>query len=129
MAHITILDDECDLVEACQMILESNGHRVEPLSASKRALAVLRRVRPDLLLLDLVMPEVDGGEVVAALRRDDELRGTPILIMSALIDGAQQAAEMGADGFLPKPFSADQLLSALSPFLARLGDPPLRAQL
>ena len=127
MAHIVVLDDEHDLVEACQMILESSGHRVEPLSVSKRALPVLRRVRPDLLLLDLVMPDVDGGEVLAALRGDEELCGTPVLMMSALIGGAHRAEEIGADAFLAKPFSADQLLAALSSVLDRNGQTPLRA--
>jgi two-component system phosphate regulon response regulator PhoB len=128
MAHIVILDDEPDLVEACQMILEASGHRVEPLSVSKGALPVLRRVRPDLLLVDLIMPDVDGGEVVAALRLDEEVRGTPVLMMSAMIDGAHRAEELGADAYLAKPFSADQLLAALSLVLARIGEPPLRAR-
>jgi CheY-like chemotaxis protein len=118
MALILILDDEPDLVEACQLILESAGHRVEGLSSSGKALALMRRLRPELLLMDWVMPELDGGEILELLRRDEELGQTPVLVMSALVDGAQRAVKAGADGFLGKPFTAGELLAASAAVLA-----------
>ena len=119
MAHIVVVDDEPDLVEACRMILELAGHRVDAILSGEGALALARRVRPDLVLIDWVMSGVeDGGQVLAALRRDEDLRRIPVVVMSALVDGAYRAAQSGADGFLAKPFGAEELVAAVSPLLA-----------
>jgi DNA-binding response OmpR family regulator len=117
MARILIIDDEVDLVEACTMALQIAGHAVGAVTDARQALDAARRQHPDLVLLDWVMPGVDGGVVLAQLRADRATARTPVLVISALPDGASRARAAGADGFLAKPFDADELCAKLTSVL------------
>jgi DNA-binding NtrC family response regulator len=107
--RILIVDDEPDMVESCARILRRAGHRCLTATDSQRALALLESERPDLLLTDLKMPEVDG---LALLRRAHELDpALPVVVITAFatIESAVAAIKEGAFDYLPKTFSADQL--------------------
>jgi two-component system response regulator HydG len=107
--RILIVDDEPDMVDNCARILRRAGHRCLTATDPKRALALLESERPDLLLTDLKMPEVDG---LALLRRAHELDpALPVIVVTAFatIESAVAAVKEGAFDYLPKTFSLDQL--------------------
>ena len=107
--RILIVDDEPDMVENCARILRRSGHRCLTATDPRRALALLESERPDLVLTDLKMPEVDG---LAVLRRAHELDPTlPVIVITAFatIESAVAAVKEGAFDYLPKTFSLDQL--------------------
>ena len=108
MAKILILNDEPDLLEVSAMVLEDMGHCVKTISTGNGILETARRFDPDLVLIDWVMPGLQGDQVFRNLRSGLEKK-MPILLMSALADGAEKARTIGTDGFLPKPFDARQL--------------------
>jgi DNA-binding NtrC family response regulator len=107
--RILIVDDEPDMVENCARILRRSGHRCLTATDPRRALALLESERPDLVLTDLKMPEVDG---LAVLRRAHELDPTlPVIVITAFatIESAVAAVKEGAFDYLPKTFSLDEL--------------------
>jgi CheY-like chemotaxis protein len=115
MARVLLIDDEPDLVEMCELILESAGHSIVPHHGQRHALELCRSAesRPDVVLLDLVMPGMTGDEIFARLRRQPQTKDIPVVIMSALPDADRQAEELAADGFLGKPFGPDALTGAV----------------
>jgi DNA-binding response OmpR family regulator len=119
VARILIVDDEADLVEVCTMALEAQGHSVSGITEPQLAVESAKREQPELVVLDWVMPGCDGGAVLAKLHADRVTARTPVVVMSALPDGAARARAAGADAFLPKPFDADQLAHAVATILKR----------
>jgi len=108
-ARILIVDDEPDMVDNCARILRRAGHRCLTATDPHRALALLESERPDLLLTDLKMPEIDG---LALLRRAHELDpALPVVVITAFatIESAVATVKEGAFDYLPKTFSLDQL--------------------
>jgi len=107
--RILIVDDEPDMVDNCARLLRRSGHRCLTATDPRRALALLESERPDLVLTDLKMPEVDG---LAVLRRAHELDPTlPVIVITAFatIESAVAAVKEGAFDYLPKTFSVDEL--------------------
>jgi signal transduction histidine kinase len=110
---ILVADDNVDMRNYVQRILRGGGFRVEAVTDGKKALAAARRLKPDLVLSDVMMPELDGFELLTAFRKDPELRDTPVLLLSARA-GEEAKVEgllAGADDYLIKPFSARELLA------------------
>jgi CheY-like chemotaxis protein len=118
VARILIVDDESDLVDASTMALEAEGHAVHAVTGGELALDSARQAHPELVLLDWVMPGCDGGAVLAQLRGDGTTACIPVLVMSALPDGAARARAAGANAFLRKPFDAEELAQAVATTLA-----------
>jgi len=116
MARILLINDEPDLLEMCGLVLEGAGHEAVSAFGDSHALqlAHAENERPDVVLLDLVMPRVSGEEVFRRVRRSPDTARIPIVIMSALPDGEEITEEIGADAFLEKPFDPDALLAAVS---------------
>jgi CheY-like chemotaxis protein len=114
VANIAVVNDDQDLLEICQMVLESAGHHVETMTSGRRALERLRGQPVDLVLLDVVMPDLDGAAVLALIRADPLTHGIPVVLMSALVGASEIAHEERADAFLPKPFDADTLLATVA---------------
>ncbi|HEX6209993.1 MAG TPA: sigma-54 dependent transcriptional regulator [Methylomirabilota bacterium] len=111
--HILIVDDEPDMVDNCARILRRAGHHCSTTTDPHRALALLDSARPDLLVTDLKMPEVDG---LTLLRRAHELDpALPVIVITAFatIESAVAAVRGGAFDYLPKTFSVDQLTIAV----------------
>lgn len=120
MAEQTILvaDDESNIRNLARMYLEKDGYRVRTAVDGAAALAQIEREPPDLLVLDLMMPEVDGWEVCRRLRAEGDL---PILMLTARDDDIDKIVglEMGADDYLTKPFNPRELVARVRAILRR----------
>lgn len=109
MARILIIDDDADIREAVSEVLAFEGHEVWSAAEGEEGLVRCRQVRPDLVLLDLMMPGMNGWDFLKSLRRDEALGRTPVLVMSAL----GRVPELPVSGFLPKPFGLDALVAVV----------------
>jgi two-component system cell cycle response regulator len=105
-ASILVVDDDPINRMLLSRDLERQGHRVASAEDGRRALAALRAEPFDLVLLDVLMPELDGYETLAQIERDEKLRHVPVIMVSALedIESVVRCIEMGAVDYLPKPF-------------------------
>ena len=110
---VLVVDDDPDILDAICDILEGEGYRVSRARHGLEALEKVVEERPTLILLDLMMPVMDGMAFAHALRERNLADGVPIIVISA--DGnPQKAAAVGARGFLPKPFDIQALLDHVS---------------
>ena len=109
-ARVLVVDDEPAIVRAVQTNLSRHGFEVETVATGQQALDASVRIHPDLVLLDLGLPDMDGLDVIRAIR---QRAGTPIVVLSAR--GAEQskvaALDLGADDYLTKPFGVNELLA------------------
>lgn len=121
MANILIANDNRDLLDCCQSILEGAGHVVEVVSDGNEAIRLASRWHPDLILIDWVMPNVDGPTAIGFLRADPVTTMLPILLMSGSDDAEAVAGAVRADGFLRKPFAAAELVSRVDQLLRSVG--------
>jgi CheY-like chemotaxis protein len=111
---ILVVDDEFDIVDALSSLLEYEGFRVHCAADGAEGLTQLERHQPDLLIVDLMMPNVDGLQVIRTVREHPELRGTPIILISALRPPAHaDERSRGWSAYLRKPFSIEELLAAI----------------
>ena len=109
--HVLIADDEANIVISLEFLMKREGHRVTVARDGEAALAAIRAERPDLVLLDVMMPGKSGFEVCQAVRADESLAGVKILMLSAKgrdTDLAKGQA-LGADAYMTKPFSTKEL--------------------
>jgi CheY-like chemotaxis protein len=118
MARILVVNDESDLVRICEVVLEDAGYEVDAFTDGRNALELAQRTRPDLVILDWIMKQPTGEEVLRQLRTDPATARIPVLMVSAIHDGDIKARTYGAEGFLKKPFTAEALLSAVQKVLA-----------
>jgi CheY-like chemotaxis protein len=120
---ILIVEDEQDLAELAAMLLEAEGHEVRTAANGAEALELVEQQMPALILLDLKMPVMDGGQFVRALRaRYDDV--PPIVVVSAVDDVRKRAQEIGADGWLSKPYVPNDLVRLASPYAPAALAPP-----
>jgi DNA-binding response OmpR family regulator len=115
---ILIVEDEPSLQETLVYNLEKQGYTVEAAGDGRAALEAARRLKPDLIVLDIMLPELDGFEVCKILRRE---MSTPILMLTARDDEIDRVVglEVGADDYLTKPFSMRELLARVKAQLRR----------
>jgi two-component system phosphate regulon response regulator PhoB len=124
-ARILVVDDEPDLLELVRLTLDQAGHQVETAASGREALDALRRHRPDLLILDLMLPDVSGTEVCRRLRADSELATLPVIMLTAKADEVDRVVgfEIGADDYVTKPFSPRELVLRVGAVLRRSRTP------
>jgi DNA-binding response OmpR family regulator len=103
MATILIIEDDEDLQKMLQTVLERRGHEVIGSPNGVDALYQVSYYRPDLIILDLMMPWASGDAVLGFVRSTDELKRTRVLVVSAHPEGEKLAGQLEADGFLAKP--------------------------
>jgi CheY-like chemotaxis protein len=114
MRTILIVDDEYGISEIIGDLLSSHGFNVMMAMNGKLALAAMAQTRPDVILLDVMMPVMTGPEMLHALKASDEYRDIPVVMMSAVGRRALTPAETPLiAGFLAKPFTYDELISVL----------------
>jgi two-component system, OmpR family, alkaline phosphatase synthesis response regulator PhoP len=111
MARVLVVDDEPDVLLLCRLNLEQQGHEVFEAGNGEEALRVVRERRPDLIVLDLMLPGVDGYGVLEALRSEGSTPGVKVLVLSAksLQADRDRSRQLGAEAFLTKPFLPDDL--------------------
>ena len=121
---ILVVDDESNIIELVRLYLEQAGFSVAEARDGKAALEQHARLDPDLVVLDLMMPELDGMEVTREIRRRGE---TPILMLTARGEDIDRiiGLELGADDYLPKPFNPRELVARVKAVLRRT-DPTVR---
>jgi CheY-like chemotaxis protein len=115
---VLVVDDDPDILDAVCDILEGEGYRVARARHGLEALERVEAERPSLVLLDLMMPVMDGASFANALRQRRMERPVPVVVISA--DGNPQKAQaVGAQGYLAKPFDIDALLSQVADLAGR----------
>jgi len=121
-ARILVVDDEVQLRRALRRSLEGYGYEVREAEDGKGGLAAFAAFKPDVVLLDLMLPDTSGVEVCGEIRRDHE---TPIIVLSVVGDEKTkvEALDRGADDYLTKPFGTDELLARIRAALRRQGAP------
>jgi two-component system, OmpR family, alkaline phosphatase synthesis response regulator PhoP len=121
LKKVLIVEDETDLVKLLKYNLEKEGFKVNYATDGTVALAEARRDPPDLVILDLMLPGLDGLEVCRQLRRNERFVRTPVLILSARSEEADRIVglELGADDYVTKPFSTREVIARVRALLRR----------
>lgn len=118
---ILIVDDEADLVEILKSRFESMGYAVVSACDGQDALKKVRRDKPDLIILDIMMPRMDGHHICRVLKFDAKFRDIPIIMLTAR--GQEQdkitAQQVGADAYMTKPFDSKALLAKIEELIGK----------
>ena len=125
MKHILVVDDEPRIAEIARDYLERAGYRVTVAGNGVDALAIARTRQPDLIVLDLGLPQMDGLDVTRALRRQSNV---PIIMLTARVDESDTliGLELGADDYVTKPFSPKELVARVRAVFRRVDAAPDR---
>ncbi len=118
---VLIVDDEAATRAVLRHALEVQGYRVETAENGQQALSVISRRKPDVVLLDISMPVMDGWTTMRELRSREATRSLPIIVITALVhpEDEQEALDGGADAFMTKPFLGPELELRLAEVLSR----------
>ncbi|HEV2146080.1 MAG TPA: response regulator [Longimicrobiaceae bacterium] len=121
--RVLLADDERLLHSVLQDVLEVNGFAVLHALDGRQAVQLAQEEKPDVILMDLMMPVMDGMEALEHLREDEDTRGIPVVAITADVLGRSREDMLGHgfDGYIPKPFTAGQLLGEIARHLARDG--------
>lgn len=123
MAQQTILvvDDSVETVRAVRVYLEKSGYKVLVAYDGDTALGIVRHDRPDLVVLDLMLPDRDGLDITRTLRQDAALRATPIIMLTARVEDQDKiiGLELGADDYIAKPFNPREVVARVRSVLRR----------
>jgi len=121
MAKILIVDDDVQATNLLEIILSEKGYEPVSVNDSSIAIQLARSTNPDLILLDLMMPDPDGFKVCRMLREDTRFLFTPIIIITALDDTDSKivAYGAGADSYIIKPYQVDELMSTIKSLLRK----------
>ncbi len=117
--RILVVDDEAELVKVIQIRLEFAGYEALAAYDGMEALDKARKEGPDLIMLDLMLPKIDGYKVCAMLKRDTKYNKIPIIMLTACAQESNErlGLELGADVYLVKPFESEMLLSKIRELL------------
>jgi two-component system phosphate regulon response regulator PhoB len=126
-AHVLVVDDEPDITALVAYHLARAGYRVSTAYSGSEALSAALELRPDLIVLDLMLPGISGYEVLKELRRRSQSRDVGVIVLTAKKDEADRVRglELGADDYLVKPFSPQELVLRVGAVLRRMASPPL----
>lgn len=113
---VVCIEDEPTMIDLVKTILNLKGFEVIGAMGGREGLETVRRVKPDLVLLDLMMPDMDGEQVYRHMKADDDLKDIPVIILTADVQSMtrvvwQQVAK--ADGFVTKPFNTQELVQVI----------------
>jgi two-component system, OmpR family, alkaline phosphatase synthesis response regulator PhoP len=119
--NILIVEDEKDIIEVLRYYLEKENYRVHVAQDGFQALELASKIIPNLILLDLMLPRLDGVETCRRLKADERLRDIPVIMVTAKAEEADKikGLEIGADDYVTKPFSAKELVARVKAHLRR----------
>jgi len=119
--RLLLVDDEKDLVKMIKINLEEEGFQVETAYDGEEALSKVRRSKPDLMILDIMMPGIDGWEVLSQVRANPETEALPVVILSAKTEEISKlfGYKLGTDDYVTKPFSVKELIARINAVLKR----------
>jgi DNA-binding response OmpR family regulator len=128
---ILVVDDEDDILNFLELVLSEKGYQVSTASGGQEALTKAQLERPDLVLLDIMMPQMDGWEVLKLLRVDEETAEVPVAMLSARTEARDrvQGLQEGAIDYICKPFSLSELLSKIEAIFSQasaMAQPPAK---
>lgn len=118
--HILCIEDEPEMIELIRIILGKKGFEVEGAIGGEEGLEKARAKKPDLILLDLMMPEMDGWEVYRQLKSDDELKDIPVIIVTARSQSIDKILGLHiakVDDYITKPFGPNELIESIKKVL------------
>ncbi len=120
LPKILIIDDEVDLVETVRFPLELEGYQVLVAYNGEEGLQLARKENPDLIILDLMLPKIDGFKVCRFLKFDDKYKHIPIIMLTARSQEKDRllGKETGADEYITKPFDIDDLLNRIKKYIS-----------
>src|ERR1035437_4331626 len=123
MKTILVVDDKANVRTLVREYLTAEGFRVVTAENGQAALYVARQEKPDLILLDIMMPEMDGFEFIRAFRKESE---TPVILLTAKLEESDKVIglELGADDYITKPFGMRELVARIHTVLRRGGQIP-----
>jgi two-component system phosphate regulon response regulator PhoB len=126
MARVLVIEDEADLRDILEYNLSEAGHRVLLADTAKKGLELARESRPDLVLLDLMLPDAPGTEVCRAIKGDPAMRNVRVVIVTAKGEEIDRVVgfELGADDYVVKPFSVREMLLRVQAILRRSENGP-----
>lgn len=119
--NILVVEDEKDIIEVLRYYLEKENYRLHVAEDGFTALDIAEKVVPNLIILDLMLPKLDGHEVCRRLKADERLREIPIIMLTAKAEEADKikGLETGADDYVTKPFSAKELMARVKAHIRR----------
>lgn len=126
MAKIVIVDDDEKVTTLLGRFLAATGYQVTTVNDSSKAMQAANTIRPDLIILDIMMPYPDGFTLCKMLREEPKFAKTPIIIITALDNSNSKATTFGANDYLAKPFNLDELAYKVEVLLKKnnsIGDP------
>jgi len=125
--HVLLIDDDSAVTELLDLLLRSHGFEVTAVNRAKEGVEIVRQKNPDILILDLMMPEMDGWAACRAIRAFSTI---PIIILSALNDPSlvARALDQGADDYLTKPTSSSVMIAHINKLVRRTGSLKLSAR-
>jgi DNA-binding response OmpR family regulator len=117
---IVCIEDEPEMIELVKIILNRKGYSVHGADGGETGLALIRKVKPDLVLLDLMMPDMDGWEVYQQMRADPEIRDIPVIIVTAKAQNIDKILGLHiakVNDYITKPFGPSELLQSIQTVL------------
>ena len=128
--RILVVDDDKEIVRILRAYLEQAGYTVWPAYDGETALHIMRSDRPDLVVLDLMLPDRDGWSITKIVRADPALKALPIVMLTARVESADkiQGLNLGADDYVPKPFNPHEVVARVRAVLRRTSENPTQAR-
>jgi DNA-binding response OmpR family regulator len=122
MISIVCIEDEPEMIELVKIILNRKGYSVHGADGGETGLSLIRTVRPDLVLLDLMMPDMDGWEVYQQMKADPDIRDIPVIIVTAKAQNIDKILGLHiakVNDYITKPFGPSELLQSIQTVLGR----------
>src|SRR5688500_10692454 len=127
MTRILVVEDDVDIGKLVARYLEKAGYTAEVMASGRDALAAILDRPPDLVVLDLMLPELDGLDICRAIRANAQTAALPVIMLTARADESERIVglEIGADDYLAKPFSPNELVARVRALLRRTSRQPV----
>jgi DNA-binding response OmpR family regulator len=121
--RILCIEDEQEMIDLIRLILTRRGFEVKGANGGKEGLESIRAQRPDLVLLDLMMPDMDGWEVYQQMKADEQMRDIPVIVVTAKAQSIDKVLGLHiakVDDYIAKPFSPQELMNSVEKVLSRI---------